>query len=177
MKPCIFLMFFFAFSLVAKAEIRTSSLGNCFKTAGIGVLSEQERILHNRATITNDANTATTVRCFIDLRSDKAITKIQLDYFANSAPDVISLEPTDPMLKYYLPNCRMEFTYSPGGGEFINLNHEKSVSWGNYDRLVLNNPQMAYSGNGYLQSGILQCVSAYYTETTRLFGLRIHYAD
>lgn len=166
-----------ASSHVHADEIWTSSLGTCQQTSGNGTIYESDKLTYNRITVLEDAEKAVVFKCLIDIRSDKAITKIQLDFAADSAGTVKDNEPDHADMRYYLPTCSLNVKYSPGGGDLINLPPAKAVPWGNYDQLKVINPVMQYQGNGYAQSAILQCQTPYYGDTIRFYGLRISYAE
>ena len=159
------------------AQTWTSSLGACTQTGGNGVITEGDKLKYNRITIQNDENKAVVFRCLVNLRSDKAITKIQIDVTADTAAQVIDYPADHSDMLYYLPSCRLEISYNPGGGDYVPITPAKSVPWGHYDRLEVSNPTVQYAGNGYAQNAILQCQSAYYSDVTRFYGLRITYAD
>ncbi len=161
----------------AIAETWTSSLAHCQKTSGPTDIHQGDLINYNRVSVVNDANTGISFSCPVELRSDKAITKIQVDVSVDTASDVINLTPDDPNFTYSFPGCSLWISYNPGGSDLVTLQAEKSVPWGNYNRLVVNNPTLQHPGSGYANNAVLKCHTAYYTDETRFQGLRITYAD
>ncbi len=157
----------------AFAETWTSSLWACEKTSGTSDIDENDRVDFNRVTISDDANLLTYFKCPVDLRSDKVITKIQVDVYSDTSINVINLAPNDPNIVYSFPICSLTIQNSPGGHDVVSLIPGKSVSWGNYDRLEVSNPTL----QPHAQSAILSCRTPYYADVTRFYGLRITYEN
>lgn len=158
-------------------EIWTASLGTCQQTGGNGTIKASDKLAYNRITVLEDAEKAVVFKCLIDLRSDKAITKVQVDFIADSANTVKDNPPDHQDMPYYLPSCALTIHYNPGGSDVIDLIAAKSVPWGNYDRLIVTDPEVQHAGNGYAQSALLQCQTPYYGDTIRFYGMRISYAE
>ncbi len=168
-------LLFCCFIQGVSAETWTSSLWSCEKTSGTSNIEESDRLDYNRVTILNDANKLTYFRCPVNIRSDKAITKIQVDIYADTAINVINLTPNDPNIVYSLPICSLTIQNSPGGSDTVSLVPAKSVPWGNYDQLKVSNPTLQSPLSGSAQSAVLWCRTPYYADITRFFGLRITY--
>jgi len=165
------------FSFQASSEVLTTSLAHCKKTSGPTDIYELDQINYNRVSVLNDKDTGITFKCPVELRSDKAITRIQVDVATDTAASVTNLTPDDNNFRYYFPQCSMWISYNPGGSDLVNLVAEKSVSWGNYTQLAIDNPTLQHPGSGYANTAVLTCNTAYYSDETRFYGLRITYAD
>lgn len=161
----------------AIADTWTSSLAHCQKTSGSTDIQQSDLINYNRVSILNDANTGIGFSCPVELKSNKAITKIQVDVSVDTASSIRNMEPTDPSIADYFPKCSLWISYNTGGSDLVALQPEKSVAWGNYNRLAIANPTVQNAGNGSANTAVLRCTTGYYTDQTRLFGLRITYAD
>lgn len=183
---CILMLTIGIFSptLVYADIIYTGSLGRCIETvsSASGVFSESAKLNANRMTLTNDANGSRSFRCLMNMRSDVAIKNVQINFTVDQAAKVATkdLEPDDDDIQYYLPKCRLEITYSPGGNDYVYFSYKKGVPWGHYSEMYLDEAtlnSLDYNGNGYLQNAILQCSSAYYTEYTNWMGIRFYYEE
>ncbi|GLR70677.1 hypothetical protein [Agaribacter marinus] len=182
MKFLILCALLLATSLSYASQTLTANMGSCYEHESqysTGEVKESDRYTRNGFTVLSDVNSSLKFSCFVTMFADKFIEEIKLDFAMDSAAKAasVSLAQNDPNLLNYAPKCKLIVHYNPGGNDFIDLIPSKSVPWGHYNRLLVTNPSMQNNGNGKLSSGVLECNTGYYTDETRIYGLRIKYAD
>jgi len=165
------------FTPASFAETWTHSLGNCITQANRSTIVEADK-LRNMITVKDDLYKGASFTCLLDLRSDKAITKVQVDFDADSAIAVRDKPVDHPDIPSHVPHCELWLEYEPGGNNRFELIPTRtSMLSGDYKHLTLENPEVQHAGTGRLQTGYLNCSTTWFGNETRFYGLRITYED
>ncbi|NRB23572.1 hypothetical protein [Shewanella sp.] len=166
------------FSPASFAETWTHSLGNCITQANRSTIVESDK-LRNMITVKDDLYKGASFTCLLDLRSDKAITKVQIDFDTDSAIAVRDKPVDHPDIPSHLPHCELTLNYSPGGriDYFKLIPTRTTLLYGDYRHLTLENPRVQHAGTGHLRAGYLNCSTTWFGNETRFYGLRISYED
>jgi hypothetical protein len=156
------------------------NMGKCVATDiyNASEVTEADRYYHNRLSVRNDVNSAVVINCPIDMRADLPVHKVEVVFSQDTASvsQIINNEPDDPTNKYYIPECTLNVSSTPGSSSLITLTPAKSVSWGHYNTLIAEDIIMPYPYNTYTSGGNLRCTSPYYGDRTFYMALRVTYA-